>query len=201
MEDSRESILTYVLELSTLYDMYHTRVHQIKSNSIHGEDSSEKCELKQGGAVRIFSTLIKDVPSKGDVPSGKALLVTIRYRVVFIKTIVNEVKIIIHCHQEEADTYICIHINMPAQLVTKCIDSKCRFLYCVDEMIDVALNKIALDQIFGEFGTRTNYIIFPLHNIAAKLGSQRALALLIYMHLVDVIRFPACHLTINHLEI
>ena len=32
IEDSRESSLTPVLELSTLYDMYCTRVHQIKTN-------------------------------------------------------------------------------------------------------------------------------------------------------------------------
>ena len=42
---------------------------------------------------------------------------------------------------------------------------------------------------------------FSLHNIAEKLGFERALVLLIYMHLVDVIRFPACHFTINHPEI
>ena len=58
----------------------------------------EKCELKQGGADHIFSTEKKDVLSKGYVPSGKVLLVTIRYRVVFIKTIVNEVKVISYCH-------------------------------------------------------------------------------------------------------
>ena len=51
VKDSRESTLTPVLELSTLYDMYRGRAHQIKANSIHGEDSLEKCELKQGGAV------------------------------------------------------------------------------------------------------------------------------------------------------
>ena len=61
--------------------------------------------------------------------------------------------------------------------------------------------RIGLDQLFGEFGTRTNYIIFSLHIIDKKLGSERALALLIYMHLVDVERFPQCHLAISHLEI
>ena len=44
VEDSRESSLTPVLELSILYDMYHTRVHQIKSNSIHGGDLLDKCD-------------------------------------------------------------------------------------------------------------------------------------------------------------
>ena len=61
--------------------------------------------------------------------------------------------------------------------------------------------KIGLDQLFVEFGKRTNYIIFLLHNDDEKLGSERALALLIYIHLVDVIRFLAFHLTIKHLEI
>ena len=64
IEDSGETTLTPVLELSTLYDMYHTRVHELKSNSIHGEDSSEKCELKQRGATRIFSTRKKECTFK-----------------------------------------------------------------------------------------------------------------------------------------
>ena len=42
--DSRESTLTPMLELFTLYDMYCTRVHQIKSNSIHDGDSSDECD-------------------------------------------------------------------------------------------------------------------------------------------------------------
>ena len=39
IEDSR---LLPVLERSTLQDMYRTRVHQVKSTSIRGGDSSEK---------------------------------------------------------------------------------------------------------------------------------------------------------------
>ena len=33
-----------VLELPTLYDLYCTRGHQIKSKPIHGGDSSDKCD-------------------------------------------------------------------------------------------------------------------------------------------------------------
>ena len=38
------------------------------------------------------------------------MLVTIKYMVVFIKTIMNEVNYLSPCHQEEADTYIVIHV-------------------------------------------------------------------------------------------
>ena len=62
IEDSGETTLTPVLELSTLYDMYHTRVHELKSNSIHGEDSSEKCELKRN--YSYFSTQKKECTFK-----------------------------------------------------------------------------------------------------------------------------------------
>ena len=46
-------------------------------------------------------------------------------------------------------------------------------------VIDVALlyKKIELEQLFGEFGTTTNYIILSLHNIAERLGSEHALTL------------------------
>ena len=70
--------------------------------------------LEQGGAVRSFGWALEwrmHVPSKGDVPSGKVLLVILRYRVVFIKTIVNEVK--------RKLTHIYFYTSsMPAQLIT-----------------------------------------------------------------------------------
>ena len=43
-----------------------THVHQIKSKSIHGEDSSEKCDLKQREVVHIFSILSKECTFKGE---------------------------------------------------------------------------------------------------------------------------------------
>ena len=52
----------------------------------------------------------------------------------------------------------------------------------VSDMIDPPYNhslitqKIGLDQLFGEFGTTTNYLLLSLHNIAEKLGSEHALS-------------------------
>ena len=50
-------------------------------------------------------------------------------------------------------------------------------------MIDVVLfyKKYGVDQLLGEFVTIKHYILFPLHNIAEKLGPERVLTLL-FLH-------------------
>ena len=113
IEDSGESTLTPELEFSTLYDMYRTRVHQIKSNSIHCGNSSDKCDshymrTRQPQHTGKATDYNKNKMAKTGTSNtlfhlkqrGKVLLFTIRYMVVFIKTIVNKVNYISPCHQE-----------------------------------------------------------------------------------------------------
>ena len=64
IEDSKESSLTHVLELSTLYGMYCARVHQIKTNSNHGGHSSDKCN-SHSKKTRLSEYIVKPTDYNG----------------------------------------------------------------------------------------------------------------------------------------